>query len=248
MSKYLYLLLNAKLSDETIIEIYPSLIHNIEFSLYDQNFDEPLLTYNKDIESFHKKGTIYQNWAEDMDQDIYNHIKSYHDTHGIILVTENAEVVTYSLKNYLPKMLSCLYHKSINLDSIRLLFNIDKDEYDYKHTDNHVDEFKYYLKAIKNDWLIKRKENIMKSTKIWLFSTIGDRECLYNLLKNIPGVSHSQLHKQHLSGPYYNILNLKELHGLIRSLENFESPQKIKNLWLTPHERKNEFKLFIDFE
>lgn len=148
MSKYLYLLLNAELSSETCTEIYPSLVHNIEFSLYDQNFDEPLLTYNKDIKNFHKKGTIYQNWAEDIDQDIYDKLKSYHDTHSIILVTENAEVVRYSLKNYLPKTLSCLYHKSINLDSIRLLLTIDN--HGYKHTDNHVDEFKYYLKMIKN--------------------------------------------------------------------------------------------------
>lgn len=150
MSKFLYLILNAELSDETITEIYPSLIHNVEYSLYDQNFDEPILTYNKDIESFHKKGSIYQNWAEDMDQDIYNKLKSYHDTHSIILVTENAEVVRYSLKKYLPKMLSCLYHKSINLDSIRLLLAIDNHDYKYEYNDNCVDEFRYYLKLIKN--------------------------------------------------------------------------------------------------
>lgn len=148
MSKYLYLILNAELSSETCTEIYPSLVHNIEFSLYDQNFDEPILTYNKDIESFHRKGTIYQNWTEDMDQNIYEHIKSYHDTHSIILVTENTEVVRYSLKKYLPKTLSCLYHKSINLDSIRLLLAIDNHE--YEHTDDYVDEFKHYLKVIKN--------------------------------------------------------------------------------------------------
>ena len=148
MSKCLYLILNAELSSETCTEIYPSLIHNIEYSLYDKNFDKPLLTYNKDIESFHTKGTIYQNWAEDMDQDIYNDLKSYHDTHSIILVTKNAEVVRYSLKNYLPKMLFCLYHKSINLDSIKLFFAIDN--HNYEHNDHHVDEFKYYLKVIKN--------------------------------------------------------------------------------------------------
>ena len=88
----------------------------------------------------------------------------------------------------------------------------------------------------------------MNSTKIWLFSTISDRECFYNILKNIPGVSRSQLHKEPSLGPYYTIQNLKELHGFMRSLENTESPQEIKRLWLTPHERKNEFKLFIDFE
>ena len=148
MSKFLYLILNAELSDETINEIYPSLIHNIEFSLYDQNFDKPLLTYNKDIESFHKKGYIYRDLSEDMDQDIYDDLKSYHDTHNIIIVTENAEVVRYSLKKYLPKTSSCLYHKSINLDSIRLLFAIDNHQ--YEHTNNHVDEFKYYLNVIKN--------------------------------------------------------------------------------------------------
>lgn len=150
MSKYLYLVLNAELSSETCTEIYPSLVHNIEYSLYDKNFDKPLLTYNKDIESFHKKGYIYRDLAEDMDQDIYDDLKSYHDTHNIIIVTENAEVVRYSLKNYLPKMLSCLYHKSINLDSIRLLLSIDNHE--YEHTDNYVDEIKYYLKAVKNTW------------------------------------------------------------------------------------------------
>ena len=58
----------------------------------------------------------------------------------------------------------------------------------------------------------------MNSTKIWLFSTIGDRECFYNILKNSPGVSRSQLHKEHLLGPYYTIQNLKELHGFMRSL------------------------------
>lgn len=88
----------------------------------------------------------------------------------------------------------------------------------------------------------------MNSTKIWLYSTIGDRECFYNLLKNIPGISRSQLNKETYSGPYYYINNLKELHGLMRSLENTKSPQKIKRIWLTPHERKNEFKLFVDFE
>lgn len=148
MSKYLYLVLNAELSSETCTEIYPSLVHNIEYSLYDKNFDKPLLTYNKDIESFHKKGYIYRDLAEDMDQDIYDDLKSYHDTHNIIIVTENAEVVRYSLKKYLPKTSSCLYHKSINLDSIRLLLTINNHE--YEHTNNYVDEFKHYLKVIKN--------------------------------------------------------------------------------------------------
>lgn len=148
MSKYLYLVLNAELSSETCTEIYPSLIHNVKYSLYDKHFDKPLLTYNKDIESFHKKGYIYRDLAEDMDQDIYDDLKSYHDTHNIILVTENAEVVRYSLKKYLPKTLSCLYHKSINIDSIRLMLAIGG--YDYNYTDNYIDEIKYYLKAIKN--------------------------------------------------------------------------------------------------
>ena len=95
MSKYLYLVLNAELSSETCTEIYPSLIHNVKYSLYDKHFDKPLLTYNKDIESFHKKGYIYRDLAEDMDQDIYDDLKSYHDTHNIILVTENAEAAAY---------------------------------------------------------------------------------------------------------------------------------------------------------
>lgn len=154
MSKFLYLILNAELSDETITEIYPSLIHNVEYSLYDQNFDEPILTYNKDIESFHKKGSIYQNWAEDMDQDIYNKLKSYHDTHSIILVTENAQLVIQSLRKYFPKTYSCLYHKAIDLDSIRLLFSINNHDYirehDYEYSDEYsIDEIKYYINSIK---------------------------------------------------------------------------------------------------
>ena len=88
----------------------------------------------------------------------------------------------------------------------------------------------------------------MNSTRIWLYSTIGNKKYLYEILKNIPGVSRSQLYNDSLYGPYYYIYNLKELHDLMRSLENTENPQKIKNLWLTPHERKNEFKLFVDFE
>ena len=88
----------------------------------------------------------------------------------------------------------------------------------------------------------------MNSTRIWLYSTIDDKESFYNILKNIPGISCSQLNKETYSGPYYHINNLKELYGLMRSLENVNNPQKIKNLWLTLHERENEFKLFIDFE
>ena len=88
----------------------------------------------------------------------------------------------------------------------------------------------------------------MKSTRIWLYSTIGNKKYLYEILKNIPGVSRSQLYNDSLYGPYSYIYNLKERDGLMGSLENRETPQKIKNLWLTPHERKNEFKLFVDFK
>ena len=88
----------------------------------------------------------------------------------------------------------------------------------------------------------------MNSTRIWLYSTIGDGESFYNILKDIPGISRSQLYNDPLYGPYYYINNLKELHGFMRSLKNAQSSQKIKPLWLTPHERENEFKLFIDFD
>ena len=41
---------------------------------------------------------------------------------------------------------------------------------------------------------------------------------------------------------------MKELHGLMRSLERIEKPYRVKGLWLTPHSRKNEFNLFIEFD
>ena len=41
---------------------------------------------------------------------------------------------------------------------------------------------------------------------------------------------------------------MKELHGLMRSLERIEKPYKVKGLWITPHSRKNEFNLYIEFD
>lgn len=95
----------------------------------------------------------------------------------------------------------------------------------------------------------------MNSTKIWFSSNIGDREHFYNLLYNSNGVSRSKLHQTGMrfhqnfgASPHYYIDNMKELHGLMRSLERIEKPYKVKGLWLTPHSRKNEFNLFIEFD
>ena len=96
----------------------------------------------------------------------------------------------------------------------------------------------------------------MNSTKIWLSSNFSsDREVFYNVLRNTPGVSHSNLRQygrvetyNYGASPHYYIDNMKELHGLMRSLERIEKPYKVKGLWLTPHSRKNEFNLFIEFD
>lgn len=48
--------------------------------------------------------------------------------------------------------------------------------------------------------------------------------------------------------PHYYVDNMKELHGLMRSLERIENPYTVKGLWLTPHSRKNEFNLFIEYD
>ncbi len=95
----------------------------------------------------------------------------------------------------------------------------------------------------------------MNSTKIWFSSNIGDRERFYNILKVTNGVSCSKLRQygkvenyNYGASPHYYIDNMKELHGLMRSLERIEKPYKVKGLWLTPHSRKNEFNLYIEFD
>ena len=95
----------------------------------------------------------------------------------------------------------------------------------------------------------------MDSTKIWLSSNYGNRECFYNVLKNTNGISRKKLHQNgrvetynYGASPHYYIDNMKELHGLMRSIERAEKPFKVKSLWLTPHTRKNEFNLFIEFD
>ena len=96
----------------------------------------------------------------------------------------------------------------------------------------------------------------MNSTKIWLSSNFsGDREVFYNILRNTSGVSRKKLHQNgkvenynYGASPHYYNDNMKELHGLMRSLERIEKPYKVKGLWLTPHSRKNEFNLFIEFD
>ena len=95
----------------------------------------------------------------------------------------------------------------------------------------------------------------MDSTKIWLSSNYGSRECFYGVLKNTSGVSRKKLRQNgkvenynYGAFPHYYVDNMKELHGLMRSLERIEKPYKVKGLWLTPHSRKNEFNLFIEFD
>lgn len=96
----------------------------------------------------------YQNSLRITDQEIYDDLKLLHDNYNIILITENAQVVIKSLKEYFPKVFSCLYHKVIDLDSIRLLFSINNHDYTRKHdyeysSEYDIDEIKYYLKKIK---------------------------------------------------------------------------------------------------
>lgn len=96
----------------------------------------------------------------------------------------------------------------------------------------------------------------MHSTKIWLSSNLsGDREIFYNILRNTSGVSRKKLRQNgkvenynYGANPHYYIDNMKELHGLMRSLERSENLYKVEGLWLTPHSRKNEFNLFIEFD
>ena len=95
----------------------------------------------------------------------------------------------------------------------------------------------------------------MNSTKIWFSSNIGDRERFYNILRVTNGVSRSKLRQygkvenyNYGASPHYYVDNMKELHGLMRSIESTEMPVKVKRLWLTPHSRKNEFNLFIEYD
>lgn len=95
----------------------------------------------------------------------------------------------------------------------------------------------------------------MNSTKIWFSSNIGDRERFLQHLRVTNGVSRSKLRQygrvdtyNYGASPHYFVDNMKELHGLMRSIERIEKPYEVKGLWLTPHSRKNEFNLFIEFD
>ena len=70
----------------------------------------------------------------------------------------------------------------------------------------------------------------MKSTKLWFSSNMGDRERFYNLLRVTNGVSRSKLRQygrvetyNYGTSPHYYVDNMKELHGLMRSLERIEN-------------------------
>lgn len=156
MSKNLYLILNTKLSNYTYNEIYTNLIFELNYALYDQNFDSRLLKYNKNLDNFtlDSKYVPYQDSAEMTDQEMYNDLKTFHYKYKIILITENAQLVIQSLRKYFPKTFSCLYHEVIDLNSIRLLFSINNHDYNRKHdyeysSEYDIDEIKYYLKKIK---------------------------------------------------------------------------------------------------
>ena len=157
MPKNLYLILNTELSNNSYNEIYPNLIFKINYLLYYQNFDSCLSKYNKNLDlnfTPNSKYTPYQDSVELTDQEIYDDLKTFHDKYNIILITENAQLVIQSLRKYFPKTFSCLYHKVINLDSIRLLFSINNHDYirkhDYKYSSQYdIDEIKYYLNKIK---------------------------------------------------------------------------------------------------
>ena len=155
MSKNLYLILNTELSNYNYDEIYTNLIFKLNYSLYDQNFDSCLSTYEKVLDDFkpNSKYIPYQYSAEITDQEMYDKLKTFHDKYNIILITENAQLVSQSLREYFPKTFSCLCHEMIDLDSIRLLFSIDGYDYirehDYNYSDDYtIDEIKYYLKSI----------------------------------------------------------------------------------------------------
>lgn len=159
MTPKLYLFLNAKLSNQDYDEIYTSLVFKLKYSLYDENFKTCLSNYEKQLNLDFtpipgSKYNPYQNSLRITDQEIYDDLKLLHDNYNIILITENAQVVIKSLKEYFPKVFSCLYHKVIDLDSIRLLFSINNHDYTRKHdyeysSEYDIDEIKYYLKKIK---------------------------------------------------------------------------------------------------
>ena len=156
MSKNLYLILNTELSNQNYNEMYTNLIFKLKYSLYDKHFNSCLSKYNKDLDDFtpNKKYVPYQDAAEMTDQEIYDDLKELHDKYNIILITENAQIVSQSLRKYFPKTFSCLYHEVIDLDSIRLLFSINGYDYirkhDYEYSDEYtIDEIKYYLNSIK---------------------------------------------------------------------------------------------------
>lgn len=159
MTPKLYLFLNAELSNQDYDEIYTSLVFKLKYSLYDENFKTCLSNYEKQLNLDFtpipgSKYNPYQNSLRITDQEIYDDLKLLHDNYNIILITENAQVVIKSLKEYFPKVFSCLYHKVIDLDSIRLLFSINNHDYirehDYEYSDEYtIDEIKYYLNKIK---------------------------------------------------------------------------------------------------
>ena len=156
MSKNLYLILNTELSNYSYNEIYTNLIFELNYSLYDQNFDSCLSKYNKNLDDFtpDSKYVPYQDAAEMTDQEMYDDLKILHDKYNIILITENAQLVIQSLRKYFPNTFSCLYHEVIDLDSIRLLFSINNYDYirehDYDYSDEYaIDKIKYYLNKIK---------------------------------------------------------------------------------------------------
>lgn len=156
MTTNLYLFLNTELSNQNYNEIYPNLIFKIKYELYDENFNSCLSKYEKELDDFrpNSKYVPYQDSANITDQEIYDDLKNFHDNYKIILITENARLVNQSLRKYFPKTFSCLYHEVIDLNSIRLLFSINNDNYirehDYEYSDEYnIDEIKYYLKSIK---------------------------------------------------------------------------------------------------
>lgn len=159
MTPKLYLFLNAELSNQDYDEIYTSLVFKLKYSLYDENFKTCLSNYEKQLNLDFtpipgSKYNPYQNSLRITDQEIYDDLKSLHDNYNIILITENAQVVIKSLKQYFPKTFSCLYHKVIDLESIRLLFSINNHDYTRKHDYEYIskydiDEIKYYLRKIK---------------------------------------------------------------------------------------------------
>lgn len=159
MTPNLYLFLNTELSNNNYDEIYTSLIFKLKYSLYNEKFETCLSNYEKQLNlDFTRipksKYNPYQNSLRMTDQEIYDDLKSLHDNYNIILITKNTQVIIKALKEYFPKTFSFLYHKVIDLDSIRLLFSINNNDYNRKHdyeyrSEYDIDEIKYYLNSIK---------------------------------------------------------------------------------------------------